>query len=583
MSKSSVCPRVRVHAVMVLVRWAGCACRRGWRWGTRRIRGRLDISETETARRRWRCRALGGVSCCRRGRAAGSASVQGYACGGESATSMCRPSPKLLVSAGADGATTRGGGVEEYMRLSALEDREVGVRLWKRLSQWRQCTTNPTPSPPSRGTFAPSARAPFETAGVLAHVLAGQRSSSSPSHGKTAGGGKQLDAQGADLEGLAATWVVRRGRDAVGGLGLGGEEEEEEGEKEKEAQEDEKDPPRVRIERLKRAVVLLHAVWREPSTPAPHAFALPEMIVCVVLCAQGAVWVGRMATPAPNASNGEGNEKGGEKSPEKAKGSSERRDRYKDRERDRDRASAVPTPSPTTTMAPAPQPAPAPDAAKGKTRTEAAHLAHVLALQTALLGVGVRSCDEWREVGVGVGVGGMHGGNANANGMGRRHGRRGGDVPPPNAPATLGSGSAGAGGVGAGVGVPTPKPELASKRWRWRGGCAIPPCPKWQFLRLLLRFGEYAPLFGGEWGLCTGVRNPSALLPGARFLLLHYRSGGQLLCLTHIYRALVPPILSRLTPLQLSLQRFQASMTRFFAPALRLPIASGNSLVASTA
>ncbi|KAJ7722823.1 hypothetical protein B0H16DRAFT_1334514 [Mycena metata] len=112
-------------------------------------------------------------------------------------------------------------------------------------------------------------------------------------------------------------------------------------------------PPRVKIERFKRELVLLHALWRDASTPpaqtlalAAHttrvfarlvaARALPEeLIVRVILVAQGAVWVGRMIeSPTP-----------------------------RDRERE-------------------------------KERTRAAHLAHLFALHTALLGVGVRELGE---------------------------------------------------------------------------------------------------------------------------------------------------------------------------------------------
>ncbi|KAJ6622044.1 hypothetical protein B0H10DRAFT_1944882 [Mycena sp. CBHHK59/15] len=65
---------------------------------------------------------------------------------------------------------------------------------------------------------------------------------------------------------------------------------------------------------------------------------------------------------------------------------------------------------------------------------------------------------------------------------------------------------------------------ITSTGWRWCSGCAIPPCPKWQFLRLLLRFGEYARkmrLFGGEW-VCVqvlGIHQACSPLPPVALLL----------------------------------------------------------------
>ncbi|KAJ7026802.1 hypothetical protein C8F04DRAFT_966014, partial [Mycena alexandri] len=83
-----------------------------------------------------------------------------------------------------------------------------------------------------------------------------------------------------------------------------------------ESEDDDDAPPRVKIERFKRELVLLHALWRDARfvifTPpaqtlalAAHttrvfarlvaARALPEeLIVRVILVSQGAVWVGRM-------------------------------------------------------------------------------------------------------------------------------------------------------------------------------------------------------------------------------------------------------------------------------------------------
>ncbi|KAJ7485823.1 hypothetical protein FB451DRAFT_1083325, partial [Mycena latifolia] len=128
--------------------------------------------------------------------------------------------------------------------------------------------------------------------------------------------------------------------------------------------EDEREPPRVRIERFKRDVVLLHALWHEGSAPPQQTLALSarvarafarlvsaralpeEFIVRVGVLAQGAVW-GR------------------------------RRSRH---------TSAPSAPAPPTTV---------PGAARRPLRAlQAAQLAHLLALHTALLGAGVRELVE---------------------------------------------------------------------------------------------------------------------------------------------------------------------------------------------
>ncbi|KAJ6603347.1 hypothetical protein DFH09DRAFT_898944 [Mycena vulgaris] len=130
------------------------------------------------------------------------------------------------------------------------------------------------------------------------------------------------------------------------------------------ATKEDREPPRVRIERFKREVVLLHALWREGSAPPRHTLALSahtarafarlvaaralpeELIVRIGVLAQGAVWAGRMLAPAP--------------------------------------APSAPTPAPVpaapSTLTPVIQ---------AKRDLQAAQLAHLLALHTALLGVGV--------------------------------------------------------------------------------------------------------------------------------------------------------------------------------------------------
>ncbi|KAJ7652482.1 hypothetical protein DFH06DRAFT_536412 [Mycena polygramma] len=162
-------------------------------------------------------------------------------------------------------------------------------------------------------------RAPFDTAGenlggVLARVVAGWRagasslssSNSAAMNGGKGGGGGNGNGKGVggggggggkdaskgkelhiDLEALATRWHARKadvngnagtkanagqnteegGENANADKATGdGETKREKGEKDEEEREDEEDEkaePRVRVERFKRALVLLHAVWRD--------------------------------------------------------------------------------------------------------------------------------------------------------------------------------------------------------------------------------------------------------------------------------------------------------------------------------
>ncbi|KAJ6526425.1 hypothetical protein B0H19DRAFT_547008 [Mycena capillaripes] len=412
-------------------------------------------------------------------------------------------------------------------------------------------------------------RAPFDTAGenlagVLARVLAGQRQAKSSAN-VGGGGGKHAQQQDGhhkgkeakdatsviDLDALAAKWLSARERDRGADTGIegveggGGAEDDE-----KEKEEDEKDPPRVRIERFKRAVVLLHALWRDPgaahATPAyalalaahiARAFArlvaaraLPEeLIVRVVLCAQGAVWAGRMrvgvgagvSANSNTSANGNGSGEGeGEKQlgagvgaekgagAEKEKGR-RRRDRYRDRDRDRSSTTPVTASAPTTATLPVPAPQ-----SNTNTKTQKAHLAHLFALHTALLGVGVRELGEVdmysapaalasSTMGMGTSAGGA-GAAPGGSGKGRRHGRRGdasAGTSGPNTAASAASSTGGVGAVGAGGGVGTAKPELAERisaefrrtlpalrvaskwllaNWGWVGGVAGLSAANWE-------------------------------------------------------------------------------------------------------
>ncbi|KAJ7625666.1 hypothetical protein FB45DRAFT_921994 [Roridomyces roridus] len=196
------------------------------------------------------------------------------------------------------------------------------------------------------------------------------------------------------------------------------------------AAEDSAEPPRVRVERFKRDLVLLHALWRAPATTtqtlalASHtarAFArlvaeraLPEeMIVRVGVMAQGAVWVGRMVLPAagPGTSSGDNTDFGAEKEKDKTD---------KDRSRRRRHASA---PAPVSAQ---------PLATSTPPEVQAAQLAHLLALQTALLDVGVRELEDagaYTTLGTTGGHG--HGGGARGRrGRGGMNGVNGGAAAP---------------------------------------------------------------------------------------------------------------------------------------------------------
>ncbi|KAJ7192466.1 hypothetical protein GGX14DRAFT_595803 [Mycena pura] len=174
-----------------------------------------------------------------------------------------------------------------------------------------------------------------------------------------------------------------------------------EGEHEQDERE-ESEPLRVRIERFKRDLVLLHALWREGSAPASQtlslsahtarlfarlvaARALPEeLIVRVGVLAQGAVWVGRMGpalpavAPASSVADAGDAEKGA-----KGGGAEE-----KDKERGRRRTKHKPAPIPAAPGTPAQAPR------RHAVQQDPAHLAHLLALHTALLAVGVRELGE---------------------------------------------------------------------------------------------------------------------------------------------------------------------------------------------
>ncbi|KAF8205198.1 hypothetical protein K438DRAFT_1964285 [Mycena galopus ATCC 62051] len=245
--------------------------------------------------------------------------------------------------------------------------------------------------------------------------------------------------------------------------------------------EDEDEEPRVRIDRLRKELVLLHALWRDRSTPptqtlalsahAARAFgrlvaarALPEeLIVRVVLLAQGAVWVGRMvvlpAPPPPLESRASGNDNSsgdghGPRGKEREKGARGKHARGRSEP-------APPNPSAENTNTNAKTPG-----KETPKHTQAAHLAHLLALHTALLDVGVRELGEVDVYAVpasGAGRGGGAGvapavavaaaGRGGGGGRGRKNGRRGGEGAAV-APAAVVPGGAGAvGGMGMGTGA----------------------------------------------------------------------------------------------------------------------------------
>ncbi|KAF7345287.1 hypothetical protein MSAN_01905400 [Mycena sanguinolenta] len=228
-------------------------------------------------------------------------------------------------------------------------------------------------------------RAPFDTAGenlagVLSRVSAVERRTNNTSKGK-----KDTDPDGV-------------GEDPA----LTDEEAEE------------RDPPRVRIERFRRELVLLHALWRERNTPPTQTLALSahtarafarlvaaralpeELIVRVVLLSQGAVWVGRMVVVAPlttmNANAAVMTNADAEKGKDKEKGRKHGRssssralsstlDAHVETENVNGNGNAKKTSDNGNANV------------NGQAK-QAAHLAHLLALHTALLNVGVRELGE---------------------------------------------------------------------------------------------------------------------------------------------------------------------------------------------
>ncbi|KAJ7435226.1 hypothetical protein B0H11DRAFT_2257413 [Mycena galericulata] len=114
--------------------------------------------------------------------------------------------------------------------------------------------------------------------------------------------------------------------------------------------------------------------------------ALPEeMIVRVGVLAQGAVWVGRMiASPSSSSPStaAAGDERDGDKKDIGGK------EKEKGRRRRHPSGPAAPAPAPSTNVPAAVQ------SAEERARLQAAQLAHLLALHTALLGVGVRELAE---------------------------------------------------------------------------------------------------------------------------------------------------------------------------------------------
>ncbi|KAJ7053346.1 hypothetical protein C8F01DRAFT_552970 [Mycena amicta] len=163
--------------------------------------------------------------------------------------------------------------------------------------------------------------------------------------------------------------------------------------------EEEAEPLRVRVEKFKKDLVLLHAVSREressPTTQlalSKHAArvfaalvsarALPEeMIVRVGMVAQGALWIGVHSPVTGNNSKADDREREDNEDSVKGKEKEKRRSKHKP---------AVPT---TTILPFAPGPA--------SPQQQQQHLAHLLQLHTALLDVGIR---ELGEVDVYVGV-----------------------------------------------------------------------------------------------------------------------------------------------------------------------------------
>ncbi|KAK7039786.1 hypothetical protein R3P38DRAFT_3468803 [Favolaschia claudopus] len=210
-----------------------------------------------------------------------------------------------------------------------------------------------------------------------------------------------------------------------------------EGEAGTDEEQEDREPPRVRVDRFRREVVLLHALWREGSTPAltratplashlARAFArmvgrrmLPEeMIVRVLMVAQGAVWVGRMVV-VPSIPAVE-EEREGAKEKDAGKGGGGRNNR-------RNRTGTV---TPATPVKSAEVEArEKKEKEKEERRVQRAHLIHVFELYDALLGVGVRELGEvdmYTTAGGGaVGVTGGGGGGGERGGAGARGGGRG--------------------------------------------------------------------------------------------------------------------------------------------------------------
>ncbi|KAJ6573427.1 hypothetical protein DFH09DRAFT_1457404 [Mycena vulgaris] len=118
---------------------------------------------------------------------------------------------------------------------------------------------------------------------------------------------------------------------------------------ERDLEEREREPPRVRVKRFKREVVLLHALWRERSAPPRHTLALSahtvrafarlvavralpeELIVRIGVLAQGAVWAGRMLAPAPAPLSVSASGAGGGKEKEKERGGEREKGRRRSR------------------------------------------------------------------------------------------------------------------------------------------------------------------------------------------------------------------------------------------------------------
>ncbi|KAJ7160379.1 hypothetical protein C8R46DRAFT_1286139 [Mycena filopes] len=330
-------------------------------------------------------------------------------------------------------------------------------------------------------------RAPFETAGEnLAGVLA--RAALAHAHarmrGDRGGDGNDRPRRGVRGSGRGGTANGNAGQgqgqgegDGVGGgvvvgNGAGGGES---GGGESDA--DDGAPPRVQIERFKRAVVLLHALWRDVSTPptetlrlAAHtarafarlvgARALPEeLIVRVVLVAQGAVWVGRMAPPPPSLPSltGAGENGGGGAANANGNGKERERDKEKGRRRSR-KGTPAPAPPAAEQQQQEQNEIAGPGAGQGGRQRQAAHLAHLFALHTALLGVGVRELGEVDLYTAGAATAstttttitatgtavGASGGPGGGGGGGRRRRGNAPQQPQPQAP-------------------PKPKPELAER------------------------------------------------------------------------------------------------------------------------